>query len=89
MNKAGGYDCRKCHAACVDDEGCSGPSPQHCNACAQGWKVPDDRERGCADVDECSTTPCEGVGMTCTNTQGSYECSCAAPWKMVRCIGAG
>ncbi|XP_046584649.1 uncharacterized protein LOC124291639 [Haliotis rubra] len=46
--------------------------------CAAGWTGP-----GCAvDVDECTTTPtiC-GEKLMCTNTNGSYTCSCPQDMK--------
>ena len=36
------------------------------------------------DIDECasaSTNDCDKVNGVCTNTPGSYECSCKTGWK--------
>lgn len=33
----------------------------------------------CGDVDECSWRPCSQL---CTNTVGSYKCSCAAGYEL-------
>ena len=33
----------------------------------------------CTDIDECQTSPCE---YNCTNTIGSFECSCPAGFEV-------
>ena len=39
----------------------------------------------CVDIDECTTgTPC-GIGGTCTNNSGGYECTCDSGFE----LGAG
>lgn len=63
-NTLGSFQCTACHLACAapaesDDLGkwCSGPGPENCTACADGYKPRS--EAGCVDVDECAE---EGAG---------------------------
>eukprot|EP00795_Rhopilema_esculentum_P001778 gene1778-16265_t len=38
----------------------------------------------CFDINECSNVPCKGPGAVCTNTVGSYICSCRAGYQKVK-----
>eukprot|EP00795_Rhopilema_esculentum_P001726 gene1726-16211_t len=38
----------------------------------------------CFDINECSNVPCKGPGAFCTNTVGSYICSCRAGYQKVK-----
>ena len=75
-NTPGSYMCHSCDPACKD--GCTGPDPTDCTACAEGY-VHHDTE-GCQDVDECAAGH-DGClpDQFCVNTPGSVECqACAA-----------
>lgn len=37
------------------------------------------------DINECDTNPCENGGQ-CTNSEGSFTCSCAGGWRGLACI---
>lgn len=37
-----------------------------------------------SDINECETNPCENGGQ-CTNSEGSFTCSCAGGWKGPAC----
>lgn len=36
------------------------------------------------DVNECNNNPCEN-GATCSNTEGSYKCTCTPGWTGPNC----
>lgn len=36
------------------------------------------------DINECDTNPCENGGQ-CTNSEGSFTCSCAGGWRGPAC----
>ena len=36
------------------------------------------------DIDECLASPCKN-GAQCTNTDGSYTCTCASGWQGQNC----
>ncbi|XP_065065337.1 neurogenic locus notch homolog protein 1-like [Rhopilema esculentum] len=38
----------------------------------------------CEDINECLTSPCANGG-TCSNTAGSYSCSCSSGWSGTHC----
>lgn len=38
----------------------------------------------CSDIDECRTNPCTNNGV-CTNTKGSYLCTCSPGWTSSNC----
>lgn len=54
--------------------------------CEAGWTG----DRCDIDKDECSTFPCTGDNVQCTNTPGSYVCDCETGYKKdmnESCIG--
>ncbi len=71
----GTHDC-SAFAACTDHE------PGWSCACLPGYRDtdPDNPGRSCVEIDECAegTHLCapDGVGGTCSNTAGSYTCTC-------------
>eukprot|EP00056_Hartaetosiga_gracilis_P011503 m.175175 g.175175 ORF g.175175 m.175175 type:complete len:516 (+) comp13511_c0_seq2:100-1647(+) len=84
LNTPGSFDCSPCNVACVDT--CSGPAPDHCNSCNEGFATLP--TGGCEDIDECKQDDiCNEAGQFCSNTPGSYAClSCNNKCK--QCIGA-
>jgi formylglycine-generating enzyme required for sulfatase activity len=65
-------------AKCGANASCMTGTPHNACTCADGWTGDG---MTCADVDECSTTPC-GRG-SCTNLPGSYACACDAGFEKV------
>ena len=72
--------------SCGSKEGAGSPifDQDVCTACVAGYELNDDDE--CVDVDECDDDSLHGcVGDAdagvCTNTVGSYECSCKAGYE--------
>ncbi|XP_062596320.1 serine-rich adhesin for platelets-like, partial [Saccostrea cucullata] len=45
-----------------------------CENCPQGYQMTDTFK--CLDIDECSNSSLNGCDQICTNTEGSYSCSC-------------
>ncbi|EGD72638.1 cysteine-rich with EGF-like domain-containing protein 2 [Salpingoeca rosetta] len=77
-NTPGNYTCRSCHA-CDPSAGCDGAGPGACRACAPGYRMKGGDGAGCADVDECEEqgdSVCAEGNKVCTNTQGSFDCTC-------------
>uniref|UniRef100_G3UA49 Latent-transforming growth factor beta-binding protein 4 n=1 Tax=Loxodonta africana TaxID=9785 RepID=G3UA49_LOXAF len=66
------------HLACPGQECVNSPGSFQCRACPVGHHL----HRGrCIDVDECSSgAPCGRHGH-CTNTEGSFRCSCASGYR--------
>ncbi|EGD79933.1 hypothetical protein PTSG_10215 [Salpingoeca rosetta] len=58
----------------VCPSGYDGGGKFRCNL-TEGWEPYEEGASLCRDVDECSLTPSPCMG-TCTNTIGSFECSC-------------
>ncbi|XP_025078211.1 mucin-like protein isoform X1 [Pomacea canaliculata] len=52
-----------------------------CSACPQGFFMKND-SKDCFDVDECLISTLHGCDMICTNTYGSYECSCQEGYRL-------
>ncbi|XP_071101749.1 fibrillin-1-like [Haliotis cracherodii] len=51
----------------------------NCSDCPGGFRASGDK---CEDINECEpTNPCD---QNCTNTQGSYRCSCMAGYRLVK-----
>lgn len=78
-NKPGTAVCLPCAKACADEKGCTDGTPEGCNGCATGYLMPEGKERGCEDVDECLSADTCGENFTCRNTRGSFECNCVEP----------
>ncbi|KAK4716942.1 hypothetical protein R3W88_015280 [Solanum pinnatisectum] len=63
------YSCME-HSLCVVSE--SGRGGYRC-ICEEGYDGNPYLSPGCQDIDECATSPCDGI---CKNTPGGFECSC-------------
>ncbi|XP_049405532.1 wall-associated receptor kinase 2-like [Solanum stenotomum] len=63
------YSCME-HSLCVDSE--SGRGGYRC-ICEEGYGGNPYLSPGCQDIDECATSPCDGIYK---NTPGGFECSC-------------
>ncbi len=60
----------------VCSSSCDGWNDRETCACAEGFE----KINGiCVDVDECTKNPC-AENETCTNSAGSYSCSCDSPY---------
>uniref|UniRef100_A0A7N4NQ99 Latent transforming growth factor beta binding protein 4 n=1 Tax=Sarcophilus harrisii TaxID=9305 RepID=A0A7N4NQ99_SARHA len=67
------------HVACPGQECVNSPGSFQCRACPAGHRLLQGR---CADVDECSSgAPCGPHGH-CTNTDGSFHCSCEPGYRL-------
>ncbi|MAQ16030.1 MAG: hypothetical protein CMN30_14730 [Sandaracinus sp.] len=55
--------------------------PGYTCTCNDGYTGTGNGSRGCADVDECSTTPRICGAGTCSNTAGSYTCRCNSGYR--------
>uniref|UniRef100_A0A8C6QEZ0 Latent transforming growth factor beta binding protein 4 n=1 Tax=Nannospalax galili TaxID=1026970 RepID=A0A8C6QEZ0_NANGA len=66
------------HLACPGQECVNSPGSFQCRVCPAGHHL----HRGrCTDVDECSSgVPC-GLHGQCTNTEGSFRCTCAPGYR--------
>ncbi len=53
-----------------------------CGDCPTGYEDTAGDGTDCADIDECADDPCTDR-QDCTNTAGSFECACAAPFVAV------
>uniref|UniRef100_A0A6I8MYN4 Latent-transforming growth factor beta-binding protein 4 n=1 Tax=Ornithorhynchus anatinus TaxID=9258 RepID=A0A6I8MYN4_ORNAN len=66
------------HLACPGQECVNSPGSFQCLPCPPGYRPHQGR---CADVDECASgSPCGPHGR-CTNTEGSFRCSCASGYR--------
>uniref|UniRef100_M1DBU5 ATP binding protein n=1 Tax=Solanum tuberosum TaxID=4113 RepID=M1DBU5_SOLTU len=63
------YSCME-HSLCIDSESRRGG--YRC-ICEEGYDGNPYLSPGCQDIDECATSPCDGI---CKNTPGGFECSC-------------
>jgi len=61
------------------------PGGRNCGACPAGYTGTG--ATGCMDINECSSSPCRNGG-SCTNTPGSYTCTCPSPWTGSICGNA-
>eukprot|EP00038_Savillea_parva_P011789 m.200117 g.200117 ORF g.200117 m.200117 type:complete len:418 (+) comp20960_c0_seq1:77-1330(+) len=79
-NTPGSFHCTDCSDVCAPGSGCTDATPLGCKQCGEGYKVPEGRDIGCEDIDECAgdDTRCR-EGYTCLNTAGSFACECRAP----------
>uniref|UniRef100_A0A4X2M4R0 Latent-transforming growth factor beta-binding protein 4 n=1 Tax=Vombatus ursinus TaxID=29139 RepID=A0A4X2M4R0_VOMUR len=67
------------HVACPGQECVNSPGSFQCRACPVGHRL---LQGHCADVDECSSgAPCGPHGH-CTNTDGSFRCSCEPGYRL-------
>ncbi|XP_060041921.1 latent-transforming growth factor beta-binding protein 4 isoform X2 [Erinaceus europaeus] len=66
------------HLACPGQECVNSPGSFQCRACPAGYHLHHGR---CTDVDECSSEASCGPHGQCTNTEGSYRCSCAPGYR--------
>ncbi|XP_014243710.1 cysteine-rich with EGF-like domain protein 2 [Cimex lectularius] len=62
--------CSKCHPACKGS--CSKAGHKGCNECNSGWMK--DGERGCVDINECTSKDSCKTNQFCVNNDGSYSC---------------
>lgn len=87
-NSQGSHSCSACNAACAADAGCTNGLASGCKGCAAGWVMPEGKEAGCEDVDECANPKSCEEGMTCTNSPGSFSCDCQEPRKLIdgKCV---
>ncbi|KAL7136206.1 hypothetical protein ABFS83_10G013900 [Erythranthe nasuta] len=69
--KSKDYACRE-NSDCVDSD--TKLAGYRCS-CVKGYEGNPYLEPGCKDTDECANSPCDPRGM-CTNTLGSYNCTC-------------
>ncbi|KAF7848842.1 hypothetical protein BT93_L1516 [Corymbia citriodora subsp. variegata] len=68
------YMCRE-NSNCIDAENGDG---YQCH-CLEGFKGNPYLQNGCQDINECMTSqPCSGI---CTNSQGTYNCSCPGGYQ--------
>lgn len=67
------------YSACLDVASVFGDS--QCK-CPQGFKG--DGNKSCEDVDECKEKACRCSECSCTNTWGSYNCSCSGDLLYIR-----
>nr|XP_034317190.1 neurogenic locus notch homolog protein 2-like [Crassostrea gigas] len=70
---------RRIHASCADGYSQSGSGQLNCQSNGE-WKY----NIVCEDVDECQEDPCLN-GANCTNTPGSFTCTCDAGWTGIVC----
>ncbi|XP_052694391.1 neurogenic locus notch homolog protein 3-like [Crassostrea angulata] len=71
---------RRIHASCADGYSQSGSGRLNCQSNGE-WKY----DIVCReDTDECQNDPCLN-GATCTNTSGSFNCTCDAGWTGIVC----
>ncbi|KAL8615010.1 hypothetical protein ACOMHN_051871 [Nucella lapillus] len=58
-------------------------SGYNCTGCPAGYtlNITEGDVPSCYDVDECQTSPCASIA-TCTNTEGSYTCSCPSGYRL-------
>lgn len=98
-----GYDLEEDGLSCRMRDVCSPDTCEHrcvmgrtgfsC-ICPDGFKL-SENQRNCSDIDECQSQACEG--HLCTNTPGSYMCTCTDGYEMVdgecidvdECTGSG
>ncbi|XP_053319270.1 protein disulfide isomerase CRELD2 [Spea bombifrons] len=73
LNTEGSYSCKACDRSCI---GCTGEGPENCKNCTSGYVLQDSK---CTDINECDGEEkvCLRDNENCTNTPGSYTCSCA------------
>jgi hypothetical protein len=69
----------------IDTIGCPDAALANCTKCEDGWASngKEGVELECTDIDECSTGACGNAGFggwldSCTNTPGSFSCTCKA-----------
>ncbi|XP_072895124.1 uncharacterized protein [Hemitrygon akajei] len=72
---------------CSDIDECANPELNDCEhicqntpgkykcACHAGYKLDNEDKKNCIDIDECLSNPCNRKGH-CTNTLGSFNCTC-------------
>ncbi|PIN18064.1 Serine/threonine protein kinase [Handroanthus impetiginosus] len=70
------FACGK-NSYCVDSD--TGLEGYRCN-CSEGYEGNPYLSPGCTDINECENKPCDEREI-CTNTPGSYSCSCAKGYK--------
>ncbi|XP_070243779.1 latent-transforming growth factor beta-binding protein 4 isoform X1 [Bos mutus] len=66
------------HLACPGQECVNSPGSFQCRACPAGHHLHHGR---CTDVDECSSGASCGPHGHCTNTEGSFHCSCEPGYR--------
>ncbi|XP_043755134.1 latent-transforming growth factor beta-binding protein 4 isoform X3 [Cervus elaphus] len=66
------------HLACPGQECVNSPGSFQCRACPAGHQLHHGR---CTDVDECSSGASCGPHGHCTNTEGSFHCSCEPGYR--------
>ncbi|XP_035660178.1 serine-rich adhesin for platelets-like [Branchiostoma floridae] len=69
-----------CSPACHADATCHRESGTPTCECDHGFRG---NGQTCADIDECSTNPCDTAGnQVCKNLEGSFECTCKPGYQL-------
>ena len=87
-----GYEASPGGIVCVDTDECADPISNDCQqvcvneyatyscACHDGYRLNPTDRKTCSNIDECTENlhECGNLPNTCTDSDGSYSCTCAS-----------